>query len=338
MIFPFETSPAKGEFLSPAPGILWAQLPTPFQLDHVNVYLVADDDGWAVIEAGAHIVGARECWNSLLQSLPHPRRITRIIVTHSHPDHVGGARFLCDLTGAPLVMTRVEYDTAVEMLANAEADKRTYRSFFQRHGLNGTTADGILSVSYDFRVGMEELPVQCEFIADGDPIRIGTRRFRVVTGSGHSPELAMLLDVENDVMICGDQILARISPNVGVLAMHPEHDPLGNYLTSLARIKERVPDTVLLLPGHELPFSGLHERIDELTGHHEDRCAAIEDACRDSGLTASELVPHVFGRTFPESQLGFAICETVAHINCLLNRHRLTEDLSGGKSRYRTIA
>jgi glyoxylase-like metal-dependent hydrolase (beta-lactamase superfamily II) len=336
--FPISEPPPHGAFLSPAPGILWARLPIPFALDHVNVYLIEDGDGWAVIEAGANTEAARGVWLRLLDALPEPRRITRIIVTHSHPDHVGAAGYLCDLTGAPLVMTRREYDMANEMLANAEADRDTYRRFFQRHGLSDVTTDIVLSLSYDYRIGMGRLPARCDHIADGDTLRIGGRDYAVITGSGHSPQLAMLHDAERGILLCADQVLSRISPNVSVLAMQPEADPLGQYLASLARLKRKAPADVLVLPGHELPFHGLHERIDELMAHHEDRCRAIETACAGEALTASDLVPHVFGREFRESQLGFAVTETLAHVNLLRGRRRLVEESVGNGLAYRRMA
>ncbi|KJS14445.1 MAG: hypothetical protein VR78_04470 [Hoeflea sp. BRH_c9] len=338
MKFPHSKPPKRGAFHPIVPGILWGRLPTPYQLDHVNIYLIKEADGWAIIEAGANTQAGRDLWPLLLEALPEPRRITRIIVTHSHPDHVGAAGFLCELTGAPLVMTKREYHLAIEMLENAEVDRGTYRTFFQRHGLSDVTTDIVLSLSYDYRVGMGRLPTHCDYIVDGDIMTIGEREYAVITGGGHSPQLAMLYDKERGILICGDQVLSRISPNVGVLAMQPEADPLAQYLASLERLRQMVPAGVLVLPGHELPFYGLHQRIDELIAHHEDRCRAIVMACENVALTANELVPHVFGRAFRESQLGFAMTETLAHVNLLRGRRRLVEEMVGESCAYRSQA
>ena len=101
-----------------------------------------------------------------------------------------------------------------------------------------------------------------------------------MTGAGHSPEQVMLYSKADNFVLFGDQVLAKISPNVSVEAMDPEGDPLGAYLRSLERLKRALPEDVLVLPGHRLPFVGLHTRADELIAHHEARCMAIVEACK----------------------------------------------------------
>ncbi len=146
----------------------------------------------------------------------------------------------------------------------------------------------------------------------------------MLTGGGHSPEHVMLFSAEDNLLIAGDQILAKISPNVSVEAMEPDGDPLGIYLRSLERMKTRLPEDVLVLPGHNLPFVGLHTRADELIAHHEARCMAIVEACRGAPQTAAELVPVIFGRPIDDPhQLVFAFGEALAHINTMIRAGRL---------------
>jgi glyoxylase-like metal-dependent hydrolase (beta-lactamase superfamily II) len=118
--------------------------------------------------------------------------------------------------------------------------------------------------------------------------------------------------------------------------MEPDLDALGIYLTSLRAIRDTVPADVLVLPGHGLPFYGLHERIAELIAHHAERCALIAAACRREPLSVAEIVPHVFQRELDEHQTSFAFGEVLAHVNHMLGQGELKlETDAGGTDRYR---
>jgi glyoxylase-like metal-dependent hydrolase (beta-lactamase superfamily II) len=115
--------------------------------------------------------------------------------------------------------------------------------------------------------------------------------------------------------------------------MDPMGDPLGIYIRSLHALKAMAAPECLVLPGHNLPFIGLHRRADELLHHHEARCDAILEACRGAALTAAQLVPVVFGRTIEDPhQMGFAFSEALAHINYLERAGRLRFGPGGYRS------
>jgi glyoxylase-like metal-dependent hydrolase (beta-lactamase superfamily II) len=168
-------------------------------------------------------------------------------------------------------------------------------------------------------------------------LRIGARAFQVITGGGHALEQAMLYRREEQVFFAADQVIARISPNVSVHAMEPDLDALGIYLRSLSGLRDLVAQDVLVLPGHGLPFYGLHERIGELIEHHGQRCDAIAKACQRQPLSVADIVPHVFQRELDEHQTGFAFGEVLAHVNHMLERDRLVLEIGGdGIDRYRS--
>ena len=125
--------------------------------------------------------------------------------------------------------------------------------------------------------------------------------------------------------------VAKISPNVSVSALSPRGDPLGLYLRSLAALKAGLPAGSLVLPGHQLPFYGLHERIDELAAHHEARCEALLAACRERPHRPAKLLTVLFTRKLDPHQMGFAFSELLAHVNYLLARGGLVwvESASG---------
>jgi len=160
-------------------------------------------------------------------------------------------------------------------------------------------------------------------------ITIGGRQFAVLTGNGHAPEQVMLYCAADNVLLAADQVLAKITPNISVWAVNPKGDPLGHYLRSLAEMKARIPADALVLPGHQLPFRGLHTRADELAAHHEKRCGLIADACRKAPRSAAELVPVLFSRQLDPHQMSFAFSETLAHVNYMLRRGELAWSEAG---------
>jgi glyoxylase-like metal-dependent hydrolase (beta-lactamase superfamily II) len=176
----------------------------------------------------------------------------------------------------------------------------------------------VLSRGHEYLRRTTGVPTTYHRIKHGDSLRIGARDFAVITGGGHALEQAMLLHPQDRLFFAADQVIARISPNVSVHAMEPDLDALGIYLHSLRSLRDTVPDNVLVLPGHGLPFFGLHVRLDELIAHHAQRCELIADACRDRPLTVAEIVPHVFHRELDEHQTGFAFGEVLAHVNHML--------------------
>ena len=143
----------------------------------------------------------------------------------------------------------------------------------------------------------------------GDTLEIGGRSFDVLTGNGHAPEQVMLYCAADKLFLAADQVLAKITPNISVWAVEPDGDPLGLYLRSLRELKAQIPADVLVLPGHQLPFYGLHTRSDELIAHHELRCAMIAEACRLAPRTAADLVPILFHRHLDPHQMSFAFSE-----------------------------
>ena len=124
------------------------------------------------------------------------------------------------------------------------------------------------------------LPVSYHRIADGDTLRLGAHEWTVVVGSGHSPEHACLYCPQLKLLIAGDQVLPKISSNVSVYPVEPDADPLGDWLRSLAVIKQRIPDEVLVLPAHNSPFHGLHARIEELGESHVQGLARLQEMLR----------------------------------------------------------
>lgn len=338
LTFPRQHPPAPGELVAISPGVQWLRLPLPYRLNHVNIYLIEDDGGWAVLDTGLATEACRLAWDTVLAGPLAGQRLTRMIVTHYHPDHVGLAGWLSNRFDLPLSMPRPEYLYSLALqYAPGDLGADTYRGFYRRHGLSPEVTELVLSRGHEYLRRTTGVPTTYHRIQHGDSLPIGARDFDVITGGGHALEQAMLLRQQEKLFFAADQVIARISPNVSVHAMEPDLDALGIYLRSLRSLRETVPGDVLVLPGHGLPFFGLHMRLDELIEHHAQRCGLIADACRDRPLSVAEIVPHVFHRDLDEHQTGFAFGELLAHVNHMLGAGSLALQTDAeGIDRYRS--
>src|ERR1700719_1819309 len=284
--FPVAAPPRPGETLAIAPGVHWLRMPLPFALDHINLWLLEDGAGWTIGDTGYAMAQTEELWERIFAERLGGLPVTRVIVTHYHPDHIGLADWLTQRWQAPLW---------------------------------GTEKEWLSARVNSYRRGVPSVPASFQRLADGMAIGIGGRDWRVIVGEGHAPELACLYCAETGVLISDDQVLPRISPNISVQAHEPDGDPLVRYLRSLDKIRAAVPAETLVLPSHNLPFYGVHDRIDELAAHHRARCDDVIAAC-DRPKSAADLLPVLFKRQLDRHQMGFALGEALAHLH-YLQRH-----------------
>jgi glyoxylase-like metal-dependent hydrolase (beta-lactamase superfamily II) len=336
--YPWENHPGPDQVVEVMPGVLWVRLKLPFRLNHVNIYLLADGDGWTMVDSGFGNEESIAAWSGLFDGPLAKVRITRLIVTHSHPDHVGLAGWVVERFKCPLFMSQVEYLQSVFFQnRGTEERKQAQRLFFRRHGMDESLTDKLLGRGQEYLKRVSVLPPSYRRISHGDEISIGTRRFKVITGGGHALDQVMLYCAADKLFFSADQVLSRISPNVSVWAVEPDQNSLGEYLASLASLTTTLPYDLLVLPGHGVPFYGLKKRIKQLADHHEERCRLIADACRESAKTSKELVPVVFHRhDLDAHQMGFAAGELIAHVNYMLVEGRLTSEEVDGVLRFRT--
>jgi glyoxylase-like metal-dependent hydrolase (beta-lactamase superfamily II) len=341
LLYPFSAPPDIGKAIEIAPGILWARVPLPFRLNHVNVYLIEDGDGWAIIDTGLDYEGGRTAWEALIAGPLAGRPVTRIIVTHFHPDHIGLAGWLCEKFNAPMLTAQTAYLGCLNVaLRPGNLMDGPYRDFYLRNGFDVETMEQINTVGHAYLWKVAPLPLTFSRIVEGDVLTIGGRDFAVVTSEGHAAEQIMLYCESAKLFFAADEVLAKITPNVSVWPVDPDGDPLGLYLRSINDIKARIPDDVLVVPGHQLPFYRLHTRCDELVVHHDARCEMISEACKAQPRSAAELVPVLFSHIQLDAhQMGFAFSEVMAHVNFMLRRGELRRTITqDGVYRLETAA
>ncbi len=323
----FDEKPDSGAGVKVAPGVYWLRMPLPFALDHINLWLLDDVDGWVIVDTGIATDDIKGAWRELFSGLMAGRPVSRVISTHFHPDHFGLAGWLVRQLDVPLMMTRTEWLTAALLYADVDgAVSSAQVELFRRHGLARDRLDALARRGNTYRRLISAPPAQFRRIRDGEVLRIGGSDWSVIVGRGHAPEHACLYCAEKNVLISGDQVLPRISPNVSLSAIEPDANPLREFLDSLDSLAELPADT-LVLPSHDFPFSGLRERISALRLHHEERLQRLESFCAEP-RTAAETLGVLFRRKLDTHQIMFAMGESLSHL-ALLNFDGRLEKLTG---------
>ncbi|MGI9200901.1 MAG: MBL fold metallo-hydrolase [Woeseiaceae bacterium] len=329
--YEFDIRPEHGDVTTVADGVEWLRMPLPFALSHINLWMLRDGDKIAIVDTGINSGKSHDIWTNAIGE----REVSRVLVTHLHPDHIGCAGWLCAEHDVELSMTREEYLLCRILVADTgrkapAAGVRFYRAA-------GFTDEALQR--YQDRFGMfgkfvAPLPESYRRLCDRDVVRIDDSDWQVIVGHGHSPEHACLLNAEKNVLIAGDQLLPKISSNVSVHPTEPHADPLREWLDSLAEMKDRLPDDVLVLPAHGSPFRGAHARLDALIAEHSDGLEKLVELCAEP-KRAIDVFPALFKARISDSNLLMATGEAIAHLNYLVTDGSLTANIdSDGVSWY----
>jgi glyoxylase-like metal-dependent hydrolase (beta-lactamase superfamily II) len=336
LVYPLGEPPEPGVAREIAPGLHWVRMPLPFALKWINLWLLEDGDGWTIVDTGVALEQTREYWRAIFEAKLGGRPVTRVICTHMHPDHMGLAGWICRKFGATLWMSRLEYITGRMLVADTgrEAPDEGV-AFYRAAGWDEDALDSYKVRFGGFGKAVSKMPDAYRRLSDGDTIEIGGRAWRIVTGNGHCPEHACLWQEELKLFISGDQVLPRISSNVSVFPTEPDGDPLADWIDSCKKLLKSVPNDVLVLPAHNEPFYGLHERLQNLIDGHERALDRVLDRIRKEPRRAVDLFGALFARKIGPDLIGMATGEAIAHANCLIGRglaRRVTDNQ--GVSRY----
>ena len=287
-------------------GIRRVTLELPTRPGHVHAYLLPGDDGWTLVDTGIGLPDAKETWAAELEQAGG--RVRTIFVTHFHPDHVGAAADLHELTGAPVVQGTLDYAQCELVWGNPAWGERLI-DWFDLHGApEDVTAELVGQSSFYrpfIRYQRDPILVEAGEHVDG---------WELVAGPGHADgQLCLLRD---GVLIAADHLLGRITPTVGLWpASRP--DPLGDYLAALERTVELAPR--LALPGHGEPIEDPVGRARELQEHHRQRLEETVAALSSEPQTGYQLSFALFGAELSASGRRFAIAETLSHLERLVH-------------------
>ncbi len=316
--FPHDAPPPEGAVTEIAEGVLWARLPLPMKLDHVNVYILDDSDGWTVVDTGFRGKTTTAIWEALLAGPLSGKPVARVIATHHHPDHIGLAGWFIRNHGAELWTTRTAWLFArMLQLDHTAAPAEESIAHYRRGGAPADVLERYRTGKpFNFSQTVERLPLGFHRIRDGDAIRMGGRDWRVICGHGHAPEHATFWSEDDNLVLSGDQVIPGISSNLGVYATEPEADPVGDWLESCERLKLVAREDHLALPGHKQPFTGLPTRLDQLIDNHHGALKRLRPHLA-TPKTAVECFAPIFRREIGEGEFGLALIEAIAHLNHL---------------------
>lgn len=326
--YPWEVPPEHGVPIEVAEGVLWFRLPLPMKLDHVNVYALDEGDSWTVIDTGFASKKCKAIWQGMMDGPLGGKPISRVVVTHHHPDHIGLAGWLKSDFGAELVTTRTAWLTArmltldVQEVPNAET-----LAFYKLSGMDAELyAKRATERPFNFADIVAPIPLGYTRIQEGEQIKMGGRTWDIHMGNGHAPEHATFWSQDDNLVLAGDQILSSISPNVGVYATEPMADPIGEWLEACERLNLLVQDDHLVLGGHKLPFTGLPQRMRQLIENHHSALKRLEKYI-EPPKSASECFSCLFKRPIGEGEYGLALVESVAHLSHLYQTGLATREL-----------
>lgn len=317
-------APERGQPFEVADGVWWVRFPMPMSLDHINIWLLEDEDGWTVVDTCLAMPEAKGIWENLFSGFMAGKPVKRVICTHMHPDHIGLAGWICDRFNCDLYMTREEY-LMCQLLASYTGQKAPAEAidFYRGAGYNDDQIDGYRQRFGTFGSVISPMPHHFRRMTDRETLTIGGRYWQIIVGSGHSPEHACLYCPALKVLIAGDQVLPRITPNVSVFPTEPEGNPLAEWMDSNARLINILPDDLLVLPAHQSPFTGLHIRLNQIIDAHRTGLQSVYEYLTRP-MRVIDCFPSLFRREISPKLLGLATGETQANLNLLLRRGNIT--------------
>jgi glyoxylase-like metal-dependent hydrolase (beta-lactamase superfamily II) len=308
-------------------------------LESVNAYFIAGDDGkgllidtgWDTPDAFKALVdGLRTCGASF-------GNIGQIVVSHLHADHYGLAGKIKQLSEASLSMHETEAALIEPRYVNPEWLLQETGRFLARHGVPADQMRDLQQASMPARKFV--IPTNPDrTLKGGEVINVGSFELEVLATPGHAPGHICLYERNKKLLFSGDTVLLEITPNVG---MHPQsgENPLDDFKKSLETLLGL--EVNFVLPGHGSVFSGLKQRIGELTYHHDQRRLILTSSIRNDLKTAYQIATELkwVNATVPFKNLGIlhrrlAVMETIAHLQCMISEGRVKRVAEGDVFKY----
>jgi len=305
-----------------AENIYQVRLPLPFRLNHVNCYLLCGSDGVTVVDTGLHWAEGMDAWQRAFESLPFSlKEVTQIVVTHTHPDHFGMAGWFEEQTGCPIRMTPTEREQAENVWVNHAWAPEKVAAWWDACGVPRKVSEQAMPQTNLMRQKTLPHPKHYDLFEYGETIRMGDRNFLAIHAPGHSDGQVVLYDAENKLALSADQVLMRITPNIGIWPTSAPK-PLKRYLQSLQDLAQIEVD--LALPGHRELIENWTDRLAVISEHHAERLATMLQMIernKAQGATAFDVGTSIFDfdRLSPH-EVRFAVAETLAHVEYLVDR------------------
>jgi glyoxylase-like metal-dependent hydrolase (beta-lactamase superfamily II) len=284
-------------------GLARLTLPLPMRPSHVHSYLLEGEDGWTLVDTGLALPDSDEVFAEVAREV----RVSRIVITHFHPDHVGGAQQAQAATGAPVHQGALDYEQCAHVWGN-DGWPQVIADWFLANGVPPAVANELLEAGSVYAPFIRYVR-NPELLQPGDVVD----GWEVLATPGHADGHLGL--VRDGVLVAGDHLLPRITPAVG---LYPDSrpDPLGDYLDSLERTAAL--DLRLALPGHGEPMHDPSARARAIVAHHRLRLEETAAALGSDPRTGYEVSYPLFGAALNPGARRFAVAETLSHLERLV--------------------
>jgi glyoxylase-like metal-dependent hydrolase (beta-lactamase superfamily II) len=329
---PYE--PAAGP--TAAPDIWLIPVALPYRLRFVNCYAARDPDGaWTLIDTGLNSSEqSAQTWFDAFRTLGlrYTRDVRQVLLTHMHPDHFGMAGLLQQATHTTVFISPRDREAARVSWMEREGRHEVLRRWFMGCGAPEPLAADIAAHADLTAQGTEPHPTRLRDLDMETPITFGGRTWRIIAAPGHSDGHVMFFSGADGVLLAGDHVLNRITPNIG---RWPDADPspLRRYLASLDDVLD-LP-VRLALTGHYEPVEDWRGRIFEIQAHHAHRLSWMADAV-GQGATVMDVAGRVFELArLDRHELRFALAETLAHLEYLEEDGALAQESRYGMRWFR---
>ncbi|WP_127529796.1 MBL fold metallo-hydrolase [Paenibacillus kobensis] len=319
-------------------GWLQVKVPLPFALKYVNAYVVPEPEGgYTLIDPGLNTPEAVAAWDEALEREGiRDEQIVRIVLTHQHPDHYGLAGLFQERSGAPVWMTKPSHQYALRMWGQERELGAKLSAVFELHGMPAVLREGIADNLESFVANVSPQP-KVEYMEAGQPFRFGGIEWTTLDAPGHASGHILFYDAASRTIVCGDQVMPDITPNVSIVPDELD-DPLAAFLDSLLQLSRL--DVGMAFPGHREPFVDFVVRCNELIRHHErrlDKMVQLLQEQENQSATGFEVCELLFGARLRTNMhnLRFAMAETLAHLVHLEKQGRIELAERDGCAVYR---
>jgi glyoxylase-like metal-dependent hydrolase (beta-lactamase superfamily II) len=318
------------------PG-LWS-LPVPIPdspLRYVLAYVFEVASGVVLVDPGWNAPESLEALETGLDWIGTSLdQVRGILVTHIHPDHYGLAGRVRELSGAWVALHPADAALVYDRYEQVDALLDRTAEWLRATGAPEREVEALRGASMQIRRFVVSARPDV-LLEHGDRPDVPGWRLLAVHTPGHTPGHLCFHDEGSGVVLTGDHVLPRISPNVSA---HPQSgdDPLGDYLASLKQV-QAYPGPAL--PGHEWRFDDLPGRVDQLLAHHEERLDQAQAAVAAGAATVWEVARSLPWSRPWEETAGFmrraALGETQAHLIVLERRGRIVRAPDATPLRWR---
>ncbi|MEM7126163.1 MAG: MBL fold metallo-hydrolase [Chloroflexota bacterium] len=308
-----------------AEDIYQVRLPLPFRLNHSHAYLLRERDGWTIVDFGLHWVEAEKAWRAAFDTLQiQPESIRRLVLTHMHPDHFGMAGWFQARCSLPIVVSPLEAEQIRRIWFDHGWAPDKALPWWNHCGVPEQVSQKAAERVEFLREGTFPHPTELDLLEPDTTIEMGGRLFRTIHAPGHAEGQLLFYHEDERLLLSGDQILMKITPNIGLWPTG-NGNPLANYLHSLHGL--RGLDVQLALPGHGALITDWSRRIDEIIAHHNVRLEQTMEATQSSA-TGFDVTQFLFDidRLSPH-EIRFAVAESLAHLEYLVQMESLERTL-----------